>query len=225
MEKEINLIDLIQSLKKRWKIILVTTLLTTILSALITFFLIKPKYETKVKLFIGKEETAQEGYNQNDILTYQKLLKTYSEVIKTKDLINVAISKSNANETTGDVLNNLTVVPVLDTQILEIKYKNSSPEISLKLINAITDEFVKQSTDLVPNGNVKVLESASLPEKPVSPNKTINILISFLLGLMVGVGIVFLLEFLDNSFKTKKQIEDELDIPVIGVIPKFLDEK
>lgn len=225
MEKEINLIDLIKSLKKRWKVILVTTLLTTILSALITLFLIKPKYETKVKLFIGKEETVQEGYNQNDILMYQKLLKTYSEVIKTRDLINVAISKSNANETTGDVLNNLTVVPVSDTQILEVKYKNSSPEISLKLINAITDEFVKQSTDLVPNGNVKVLESASLPEKPVSPNKTINILISFLLGLMVGVGIVFLLEFLDNSFKTKKQIEDELDIPVIGVIPKFLDEK
>ncbi|CDG00880.1 Putative Lipopolysaccharide biosynthesis protein [Clostridium chauvoei JF4335] len=155
---------------------------------------------------------------------YQKLLKTYSEVIKTKDLINTALSNISVNETTKNVLANLTVVPVADTQILEIKYKNNSPEIAFKVINSIKNEFIKQSSELVPNGNVKTLENSSLPEKPVSPNKKMNIAIAFLLGAMVGVGIVFLLEFLDNSFKTKKQLEEDLEIPVIGVIPSFLEE-
>lgn len=225
MEKEISLQEIFQSLKKIWKIILITTLTTTLLSAVVTFFLIKPQYETKVKLFIGKEETSTEGYNQNDVVMYQKLLKTYSEVIKTKDLINTALSNISVNETTKNVLANLTVVPVADTQILEIKYKNNSPEIAFKVINSIKNEFIKQSSELVPNGNVKTLENSSLPEKPVSPNKKMNIAIAFLLGAMVGVGIVFLLEFLDNSFKTKKQLEEDLEIPVIGVIPSFSEEE
>ena len=72
---------------------------------------------------------------------------------------------------------------------------------------------------MVPNGNVKVLEEVQLPENPVSPNKTMNIAIAFLLGLMVSVGLVFLLEYLDNTYKNKEQLEKGLDIPVLGTIP------
>ena len=43
-----------------------------------------------------------------------------------------------------------------------------------------------------------------------------NIAIALLLGLIVSIGLAFLLEFLDNTFKTKEQLERELDIPVIG---------
>ena len=46
-----------------------------------------------------------------------------------------------------------------------------------------------------------------------------NIAIAFILGMMVGFGIVFLLEYLDNTYKNKEQLEKDLDIPVLGVIP------
>jgi len=50
-----------------------------------------------------------------------------------------------------------------------------------------------------------------------------NIAIAFLLGLMISVGLAFLLEFMDNTFKTKEQLEQILGIPVIGTIPDDLD--
>ena len=53
----------------------------------------------------------------------------------------------------------------------------------------------------------------------MAPNKTMNIAIAFILGMMVGSGIVFLLEYLDNTYKNKEQLEKDLDIPVLGVIP------
>ena len=56
-------------------------------------------------------------------------------------------------------------------------------------------------------------------KNPVSPNKKMNIAIAFLLGLMVSVGLVFLLEYLDNTYKNKDQLEKELGIPVLGAIP------
>jgi len=95
--------------------------------------------------------------------------------------------------------------------------------LSRDLVNAVTTQFIKTSTDLIPNGNVKIIESVKMPENPVSPNKKMNIAIAFLLGLMISVGFAFLLEFMDNTFKTKEQLEQILGVPVIGAIPDDLD--
>jgi len=220
-EEVISLGEILDVLKKRWKMILIITLISTIVAGLVSFFLIKPTYEASTKLFIGKEEGVEQGYNQNDVSMYQKLMKTYSEAIKTRDLVGKAIKIANSNLTEDEVLEKLTVVTVADTQILQIKIKDADPNMAAIMVKAITNEFITTSKVLVPNGNIKVIETVKVPEKPVSPNKKMNIAIAFLLGLMVSVGISFLLEFLDNTYNNKEQLEKELDIPVIGTIPKI----
>ena len=60
-----------------------------------------------------------------------------------------------------------------------------------------------------------------MPEKPVSPNKKLNILIAFVLGLMVSIGLSLLLEFMDNTYKSKEELEKVVDLPVLGVIPEL----
>lgn len=220
-EQVISLGEILEVLKKRWKLILIVTLLSTLVSGLVSFFLISPKYEASTKLFIGKEAGAGSvaGYDQNEIAMYQKLMKTYSEAIKTRDLVGRAIKVANSNLTEDEVLKKLTVVTVADTQILQIKIDDKNPNMAATMVQAITNEFVTTSKALVPNGNIKVIETVKIPEIPVSPNKKMNIAIAFLLGLMVSVGISFLLEFLDNTYKNREQLEKELDIPVIGTIP------
>lgn len=218
-EQVIRLDELFEALKKRWLMIVTITLIATIISAALSFFVIKPKYEASTKVFIGKDEGDNQAYNQNDVLMYQKLMKTYSEAIKTKDLVSRSLQGTSLELKPEDVLANLTVSPVTDTQILQIKYKSNNPQEAKVVIQELTDEFIKTSKELVPNGNIKTIEEVQLPENPVSPNKKMNIAIAFLLGLMVSVGLAFLLEFLDNTFKSKEQLERELDIPVIGVIP------
>jgi len=222
-EQVISLGEIIEMLKKRWKMILIVTMFATLLSGLVSFFLISPKYEASTKLFIGKEAGAGAvaGYDQSEIAMYQKLMKTYSEAIKTRDLVGRAIKATNSVLTEDEVLEKLTVVTVADTQILEIKINDNNPDKAATMVQAITNEFVTTSKVLVPNGNIKVIESVKVPEIPVSPNKKMNIAIAFLLGLMVSVGISFLLEFLDNTYKNREQIEKELDIPVIGTIPNI----
>lgn len=224
-EQEIRLDEFFDALKKRWFMIVSITLAATIISAAISFFLIKPKYAASTKLFIGKEEAESQGYNQNDVTMYQKLMKTYSATIKTKDLVERALEGSKINLNTNTVLENLTVTTVTDTQILEVKYNSIDPNEAATIIKKVTDEFIKTSKKLVPNGNIQIIESVEVPDKPISPNKKMNIAIAFALGLGVGGGLALLLEFLDNTFKTKEQIERELDIPVIGTIPQVKEDK
>ncbi|AYE33896.1 YveK family protein [Clostridium septicum] len=223
-EQTIRVQDLFDALKKRWRLIVIITLVSVILASILSFFIIKPQYEASTKIFIGKEDTESQGYNQNDVLMYQKLMKTYSEAIKTKDLVSKALDKGNIKLDESKVLKNLTVVPVADTQILQIKFRSKNREEAKNVIKVVTDQFIATSKELVPNGNIKIIEQVSLPEKPVSPNKKMNIAIAFLLGIMIGTGLCLLLEFMDNTFKTKEQLERELDIPVIGVIPKVENE-
>lgn len=218
-EQVIRLDELFEALKKRWLMILSITLIATILSAALSFFVIKPQYEASTKVFIGKDESDSQAYSQNDVIMYQKLMKTYSEAIKTKDLISRSLKGTSLNLESKEVLSNLTVVTVADTQILQIKYKSKNPQEAKTVIEEVSDEFIKTSKELVPNGNIKIIEAVELPQNPVSPNKKMNIAIAFLLGLMVGVGLAFLLEFLDNTFKNKDQLEREFQIPVIGSIP------
>ena len=211
--------DLFEAIKKRWLMILILTLIVTIASAAVSFFVIKPKYEASTKVFIGKAEGDNQDYNQSDVIMYQTLMKTYSEVIKTKDLISRSLNRTSLKLEPVDLLDNLKVVTVENTQILQIKYKSEDPKEARTVIKEISDEFMKTSKELVPNGNIKIIESVELPKKPVSPNIIMNIAIAFVSGIATTIGLAVLLELLSNTFNNKEQLERDLDIPVIGLIP------
>lgn len=219
-EQVISISEVFEAIKKRWTIIVAITLTATIISGIISFFVIDPVYEASTKVFVGKEENDNAAYNSSEINMYQQLLQTYAQAIKTKDLVNRAISglKYDGLEA-RNVVESLTVNPISNTQILQIKYQSKDPNEAKDVLKSVTDEFIVAAKELVPNGNVRVIEEVELPQNPVSPNKKMNIAIAFLVGLMVSVGLVFLLEYLDNTYKNKDQLEKDLGIPVLGAIP------
>ena len=188
------------------------------ISAVLSIFVIKPKYEVSTKIFVGKAEQ-EEKYNNSDVQMYQQLIKTYSETIKTKDLVGNAIKNVNTIKTTGQVLGNITVTPIANTQILQVKYKDDDSKEAKEILSAITNEFINTSKTLVTNGNVKVIESVEEPKIPVTPKKYLNISMGIVIGLLAGVGISILLETVDNTFKDRDEIERVVGIPVIGIIP------
>lgn len=211
--------DIINILKRRWKVIASITLITTIFSIVFSFYIVSPKYEATTKVFIGKQNSSNSNYSDNDVSMYQKLLKTYAELITTNNLVEKAINKDGIDVTSEDVIKGLTVTPRTDTQILEITYVSKDKYLAKDVLDSITNEFIESSTELIPNGTVKMIENVKVPTDPVSPNKKINICIGFLIGLMASVALTFLIEFINNTVSTKEQLEQLLGIPVIGTIP------
>ena len=119
-EQVISISEIIDAVKKRWKIIALCTLIATLVSGIFNFFIIAPTYEASTKIFIGKEGAESEGYNSSDVSMYQNLLKTYSELIKTKDLVNRAIDNSEYDLSINNALSSISVNTVTGTQILQI---------------------------------------------------------------------------------------------------------
>lgn len=219
-KQTINVSEIFEMIKRRWIFIVILTIISIVTTGVLSFYVIEPKYETSSKVFIGKEENNEDGYNSSDIQMYQKLLKTYSEAIQTTDLIERALKDSDYKLNTERVLDSLTVLALADTQILEISYESKNPEEAENTLNKIVMEFINTSKELVPNGSVTIIQKVRLPQNPVSPNKVMNITIAFVLGLMASIGIVTLMEYMNNTFKNKDEIEKELNVPVVGLIPQ-----
>ena len=74
-------------------------------------------------------------------------------------------------------------------------------------------------------GNVLPIEAAVPPEKPISPKKLLNLAIGSVMGLLLGIGTALLLEALDNSVKTVKEVQAIFDLTVLGTIPQLDGEK
>ena len=75
--------------------------------------------------------------------------------------------------------------------------------------------------------NVTILAVAEVGENasPVKPQPLLNIAIAFVVGLMAGVGVAFLLEYLDNTIKTEQDVERLLELPVLGAIATFEEQQ
>ena len=69
--------------------------------------------------------------------------------------------------------------------------------------------------------NIKIVDGALVPDVQVSPNVRRNFLMALLLGLMLGVGLAFVADFLDNSIKGPEDLEKLTGLPSLGVIPHF----
>ena len=89
------------------------------------------------------------------------------------------------------------------------------------ILNALRARVAQQGIEVeVPRTPVEVVDTAEPPQRPVSPNLILNILISIFLGLAAGIGLAYFIEYLDTSVKTVDDVESYLGLPVLGVIPQ-----
>ena len=227
----INIAEYLGEIKKNWKIIIVVVLSFILISGLYRTFFMKQEYEANVKVFIGKQkfQSTTENYNNEEISLYQRLITTYSEVIKSKKLINKSINDSNVNNlsnkdgkiTYDSVISNFTVNPITNTQIIEVKYKSLNPQQSYDLLYSTTENLIAYSKELYPTVNIKVVEQVHVDYSDLISKKNMIVGASLILGLLTGIGIVIAAMYFDNTFKNKGVLEEEIGIPVIGVIPDF----
>lgn len=226
-----NISEVLDGIKDKWKNVVLIVLSFLLISSIYNIFFINKEYEANVKIFIGKQKfkNITETYNNEEINLYQRLITTYSEVIKSKKLINESIKGSKMNYLQDKYKNinydllmeNLTVNPIANTQIIEIKYKSLNSQQSYDLLYSITENLISYSKELYPNVNITVLEQVRVNLKPLMNKKLTIIGLGLMLGLIVGIGGIIGVMYLNNTYKNQKSLEEEIGLTVIGVIPKI----
>lgn len=225
----IDILECLNEIKKNYRNIAIITLSFILIATVYTTFLMKQDYEATVKVFIGKQkfQNTMETYNNEEITLYQRLITTYSEIIKSKNLINKSIKDSKINSLKEidekieykSVVGSLTVNPISNTQIIEIKYSSKNPQESYDLLYSITENLMEYSKEIYPTLNIKVLEQVNVNNDNLMSKKIMVIGIAFIGGLIVSIGAVVMNMYFNNTFKNKESLEKELGLAVIGAIP------
>jgi capsular polysaccharide biosynthesis protein len=212
-------------LKKRWILIVVITLLATLVSGVASYFVIKPVYKSDISVIIGKQDISTSTMNYNDVLMYQKLVKTYSELAKSRTVAEDTMDELGLNMSVGALQGMISVAPKGDTEFLTISVKSKDAKQAMEIANQLAKSLKEVSIRVKKMDNVQILDEAQMPTSQDSPKPMMNMAIAFFLGLMISVGVIFLLEYLDNTVKSQSDIEKLIDIPVIGTIPFVTEAK
>ncbi|WP_280770602.1 YveK family protein [Salipaludibacillus daqingensis] len=220
MEETISLKEIVGTLKKRLRLIIIITIVAVALSAAVSYFLLTPSYAASTQLLVNQSKEEGQAYTSGDLRTNLDLINTYNVIITSPRIIEPTLEELNLERSPGALRDQITVRSEGDSQVVSITVEDDNPAMAVQIANTLGTVFQRDIVEIMNVDNVSILTSAELSESPspVSPNPTLNMAIAFVVGLMAAVGLAFLLEFLDNTIKTEEDVEDKLGIPVLASI-------
>ncbi|MGG0518660.1 Wzz/FepE/Etk N-terminal domain-containing protein [Priestia aryabhattai] len=225
MKETISLKELFQILKKRfWLIILITVIVSTA-SAVVSYFILTPVYESKTQLLVNQAKSEQQLYDSTEIQTNIQLINTYNVIIKSPVILEKVKDGLKLNKTVEDLNNQIKVSSATNSQVVEITVQDTSKKMANQIANETAKVFQEEIVKIMNIDNVSILSKDEVVANaaPVKPKPLINIGLGVLIGLILGVGLSLLIEYLDNTLKTEQDIENILGLPVIGVVTNIKD--
>ncbi|MDT3763943.1 YveK family protein [Priestia filamentosa] len=220
MEGSINLRERFQPLKKHLLLISIITVILTIASGIVSYFLLTPIYQSSTQILVNQSKNGQQIYSANELQTNLQLVNTYNVIIKSPAILDEVIKKEDLKMTSGALNKLISVSSEEDSQVVNVTVQYKNPQKAADIANAIATTFQNEIKKIMNVDNVSILAKAEISNNssPIKPNPIFNMAIALVVGLIVGVGLAFLLDYLDNTIKKEQDIENQLDLPVLGTI-------
>jgi len=175
--------------------------------------MLTPTYEASIRILVGQEQNSEQAGSdlQNVVMGLQQLTQTVAEDIKSRPVADAVIQRLSLPTTAEDFLAHLRVEQVPRTQLIQVYYSDSSPEKAQQVANTIGEVYSEEVSEVSPSANnaitATVREGAEAPDEPVSPNIVLNSGLGLIVGLMLGIGVAFFGEYLNDSWRSAGKVE------------------
>jgi capsular polysaccharide biosynthesis protein len=219
-----NTLTLKKFLQILWRRLWIIALVTIMFTAAATGFSLTqtPMYRATITILVGQEQGGSADTLARDVMGLQSLMETMAQAVSSRPIAEGTIEQLNLQTTPNALLGSVSVEAVPDTQFIQVSYVDPDPEQAKEIANAIGEVFSERVSDVSPdNITATVWEQAVEPQAPISPDPVRNALLAMVLGLMLGLGLAFLLEHLDDSWRSPEEAEQISGVPTFGVIPNF----
>lgn len=217
-ELEINLSELFQIVKKKFKFIIIATLICLILSLVATMFLMDKKYQSTARI-LPKPEVNEGLVDYTQINANNSMANNYVELIKGSNVLDQVNESLGLDE--GFANKVISVSRGTDNQIITVSATTTDPELSKQIVDETLKIFYVELKEQLEISNVATIDKAKIPTSPVSPSLKMNLAIGVALGIFISCGIIFIQFMLDTRIHNKEEAEKYLGIPVLGVVPDF----
>ncbi|MCA0756502.1 lipopolysaccharide biosynthesis protein [Paenibacillus sp. N4] len=229
MSNELDLRQYMMIIRKRLALIVIFVILCTAAAAVFSIFFKAPIYEASTKIIVNQtaSQLATGQLDINQINSNIKMIDTYKEIIKTPAILDkVAAKYPELGFTASELARKIQVSSVNNTQVMTLVVQDVEYRKAAETVNAVSNVFQEEIQHIFKVENVSILNEAVVDAEPgpVSPNVPLNISIAFVVSLMLSVGIVFLLEYLDDTIKTEADVLEYLGQPTLAMISRMNPE-
>ena len=216
-------IDVVQLFKILWKK-KIAIILTAIVAALVAFgvssFVLTPEYSSTTRIYVvNRNQSENAGLTNQDLQAGTYLVKDYKEIILSQDVLEKVISNLKLEKSGKGLSKKIQVTVPVDTRIVSIVVKDDQPEEASRIANALREVAAEKIIKVTRVSDVTTLEEARPALTPSSPNIRRNTLLAFLAGGAVMVILVLLLELLDDRVKRPEDVEEVMQVALLGIIP------
>lgn len=220
--KEIT-IDIVQLFKILWKkkiVIILTAIVAAVLAFGVSSFVLTPEYSSTTRIYVvNRNQSDKGGLTNQDLQAGTYLVKDYKEIILSQDVLEKVISNLKLEKTVKALSKKIQVTVPVDTRIVSIAVKDAQPEEASRIANALREVAAEKIISVTRVSDVTTLEEARPALTPSSPNIRRNTAIAFLAGGAVMVVSVLLLELLDDRVKRPEDVEEVMQVALLGIVP------
>lgn len=220
--EEINIRDFLNYLKKYVLVIVAVALVLIIGVFIYDKSIKKPLYTTYTTIILTKSNETQTGttITQNDILLNQKLVETYSKIIKSKLVLEQVISETGVTYTAEELSKNVSVEAYENTEMLKISVTDQDPELAANIANSIAQVFSGEIAKIYQINNISVVDVAVTPEEVSNNTLKRDLLLALFVSIFGTIGVVFVVYYFDDTVKLTDDLEEEIGMPVVAKVFK-----
>lgn len=217
----IDLKDMFSYFKSKISIIVLFIVVVGILGCLYGLFIQKPVYKSSTSIVLISESQTGATLTYNDVSLNQNLVSTYSEIIKSRRVLNQVIDNLSLDYSYSNLSNNVEVSSVTGTQIIKISVSDRNNKTAMKIADEIAKVFAKEIPELYNISNVNILDYAEAASNAYNVNFIKQSIIYLLVGLVLGLGITFVMYYFDRSVKNISQVEEKIKLPVLATVREY----
>lgn len=217
----IDLKDMFSYFKSKISIIILFIVVVGIMGCLYGLFIQKPVYKSSTSIVLISESQTGATLTYNDVSLNQNLVSTYSEIIKSRRVLNQVIDNLSLDYSYSNLSNNVEVSSVTGTQIIKISVSDRNNKTAMKIADEIAKVFAKEIPELYNISNVNILDYAEAASNAYNVNFIKQSIIYLLVGLVLGLGITFIMYYFDRSVKNISQVEEKIKLPVLATVREY----
>ncbi len=218
--EEIDLKELFDYFKSKMIWIAITVVLVIGIGNIYTILTRTPMYRSDTTILLVSDNSGDVTYNTSELQLNKNLVGTYSEIIKSRKVLEQVIENLGLNYGYGELKGNVSVASVQNTEIIKVSVGDANAEMATRIANEIADVFTTEIQKLYKLNNVSVVDKAVDSIKPYNVNYVKDNIIYIAVGIALSCGLIFINFYFDTTIKTSEEIENKLGLTVIGIVPK-----
>ena len=219
---EIDVFHLLKILWKRKILIALVAIVAGALAFAYSAFIVKPEFTSTTRIYVvNRNQGDKPGLTNQDLQAGSYLVKDYREIILSQDVLEKVTSDLKLDLSPKALASKVKVTVPVDTRIVSISVNDRVPEEASRIANSLREVAAEKIISITRVSDVTTLEEARPAIAPSSPNIRRNTIIGLLGGTVFTVIAVLIVELVDTRVKRPEDIEDVMQIALLGVVPNL----